>query len=175
MKQGLVHLYYGMGKGKTTAAAGLCLRMRGRGGRVLVCQFLKTEDTGEARTLRNLGVTVLAGQRLPGFLDLMSQEDRAVCAAHNRDCFAQGAQALAGGDYDLVVLDEVVDAIQPVGILTMEEVAAALRGRAPHTEVVLTGHSAPQALLDLSDYVTEMIPQKHPYHQGVAAREGIEY
>lgn len=170
---GLVHLYYGMGKGKTTAAAGLCLRVLGHGGSVLFVQFLKDGTSGEVASLEKLGVRVIAGQQITGFFHQLPPARQETCRRQNSAAFAEAARVMSVGR-SLVVLDEVVDAVA-LGLLDIAQLTAALQNRHPDTEVVLTGHDAPETFTALADYITEMAPHRHPHENGVGPRPGIEY
>ena len=169
---GLVHIYFGDGKGKTTAALGLALRALGDGLRVCVCQFFKGPDSGEVEALRRFESAVLlrAQEGTGKFLWQMDEEERAACLSGQRallDC-------AAAADADVYVLDEVTDAAQAgaFSIETLLKRLEALRGRG---EVILTGHEVPDALLDRADYITRMQKLRHPYDHGIRARRGIEY
>ena len=165
----MLHLYFGSGKGKTTAAAGLALRALGHGKKVVVVQFLKDGTSGEIAPLRAAGAAVYACPNAK-FTWLMDEADKA--AAREASARALG-QALAE-PFDLLVLDEACAALKS-GILDeallRRAVAFAKNGR----EVVLTGRDPAPWLQDAADYSTEMRAHKHPYADGVAAREGVEY
>lgn len=165
----MLHLYWGNGKGKTTAAMGLALRALGHGQRVVVVQFLKDGTSGEIATLRAAGAAVYACPNAK-FTWLMDEADKA--AAREASARALG-QALAE-PFDLLVLDEACAALKS-GILDeallRRAVAFAKNGR----EVVLTGRDPAPWLQEAADYSTEMRAHKHPYADGVAAREGVEY
>ena len=165
----MLHLYWGNGKGKTTAAMGLALRALGHGRRVVVVQFLKDGTSGEIAPLRAAGAAVYACPNAK-FTWLMDEADKA--AAREASARALG-QALAE-PFDLLVLDEVCAALKS-GILDeallRRAVAFAKNGR----EVVLTGRDPAPWLQDAADYSTEMRAHKHPYADGIAAREGVEY
>ncbi len=165
----MVHIYYGDGKGKTTAAMGLALRMAGHGGRVVIAQFLKGADSGERRALEQLNnVRVLAvPQQLP-FSFQLTEEQRAV----ERDRYAQMLSRLAEEPWNLLVLDEVCDAVA-AGLVDEERVLPLLDGAVG--EVVLTGHRVPECFLVRADYVTRMEKQRHPFDRGQAARPGVEW
>lgn len=169
---GLMHVYTGDGKGKTTAAFGLALRAWGRGLRVCIVQFMKSgEDYGEvvaARRLKGLdlfqfgsGQWVSKGRHSP-------QDERLA-----KQGLRKAREALASGDYDLVILDEV-NVAADFGLLSAEEVLKAVRSRGK-VEVVLTGRYAPEAFVREADLVTEMRMLKHPYDSGVDARPGVEF
>ena len=165
----MLHLYWGNGKGKTTAAMGLALRALGHGRRVVIVQFLKDGTSGEIAPLRAAGAAVYACPNAK-FTWLMDEADKA--AAREASARALG-QALAE-PFDLLVLDEACAALKS-GILDeallRRAVALAKNGR----EVVLTGRDPAPWLQDAADYSTEMRAHKHPYADGVAAREGVEY
>ena len=165
----MLHLYWGNGKGKTTAAMGLALRALGHGQRVVIVQFLKDGTSGEIAPLRAAGAAVYACPNAK-FTWLMDEADKA--AAREASTRALG-QALAE-PFDLLVLDEACAALKS-GILDeallRRAVAFAKNGR----EVVLTGRDPAPWLQDAADYSTEMRAHKHPYADGVAAREGVEY
>jgi len=170
-----IHIYYGEGKGKTTAAIGLSIRFAGSGGRVLFCQFLKSEATAERALLRKIPEITLPPlpEQLPFFKD-MSPEEKEAVKIYERVCFAQYQQEVLEGHYGLLILDELLPAIKN-GIFTAKEIAVFLREKPQIPEIVITGRYAPSELLELADYATEMKKRKHPYDQGVTARKGIEY
>ena len=171
---GLLHLYIGDGKGKTTAAIGMAVRMAGCGKKVFFSQFLKGRPTGELASFETMGITLRRTADVKKFLPDMNEQEREQCAAQCRDCFAAAWEAMASGKYALVVLDEVLDAVN-CGMIARDALAAALRGRHPETEVVLTGRNPGEELMELADYVSEIVCRKHPYQRGIPARRGIEY
>ena len=157
----MVHLYCGEGKGKTTAAMGLALRMAGRGKRVVVAQFLKGADSGERYALAMLPQVTL--------LPLPEREaEQARYLALAEQARTLGAQP----DCGLLVLDEVCAAVN-TGLLPLEEVISCLDRAAG--EVVLTGRDPDPALVGRADYITEMGKLRHPFDLGTAARPGVEY
>ncbi|MDD1756323.1 MAG: cob(I)yrinic acid a,c-diamide adenosyltransferase [Methanomassiliicoccales archaeon] len=169
---GLMHVYTGEGKGKTTAAFGLALRAWGRGLRVCVIQFMKSgEDYGEvvaARKLKGLdlfqfgtGKWVEKGKHTP-------EDERLAKLA-----LAKAKETLTSGRYDMVILDEVNVATY-FGLLSPSEVLEVVRSR-NKVEVILTGRKAPEEFIREADLVTEMRALKHPYDSGVGARPGVEY
>lgn len=171
---GLVHLYTGDGKGKTTAAIGLCVRAAGHGQSVAFYEFLKGSQTGEAAGLARLGVRFDCPVESEKFTWTMTDTERAECRARQADTLARAVRTMA--QYDLVVLDEVICAVT-AGMLPLEDVVRAVRQKAPHTELVLTGRGAPEELIALADYVSVIEARKHPYDTGVCtqARPGVEY
>ncbi|MCE9574306.1 MAG: cob(I)yrinic acid a,c-diamide adenosyltransferase [Deltaproteobacteria bacterium] len=170
--RGLLLVYTGQGKGKTTAALGLVFRAMGRGLPVAVVQFIKGKwKTGErmfAETLPELTFLVM-GQGFTWDSDDLSRDRNAAIAAWERS-----KQLIAAGDHSLVVLDELTYAIN-YGFLDGAEVIAALATRPPHVHVVITGRQAPEALCAAADLVTEMTSPKHPFQQGHKAALGIDY
>ncbi len=170
---GLVQVYTGVGKGKTTAALGLALRAWGRGLRVIVIQFMKVgEDYGEILALKKLsGIDLFQYGRDQLIIKGKHTEEDVRLA---RQGLKKATEALSGKKYDVVILDEV-NVVTHFGIVTAEEVMDVVRSRAPGVEVVMTGRYAPQPFIDEADLVTEMRMIKHPYEAGVLARAGIEF
>jgi cob(I)alamin adenosyltransferase len=168
---GLIHLYIGNGKGKTTAAAGLSLRALGCGKAVVFTQFLKTGETGEIDPLKKLGTTVIRGSKNFGWIKDMSDDTKILCREDQRRLLRETAQSSSGAG--LVVLDEALDALN-AGFLDEEDMRAFIAGKARGTELVITGRNPPAWLLEAADYVSEIKKIKHPYDRGIAARRGIE-
>lgn len=170
---GLIHIYCGDGKGKTTAALGLAVRCAGSGRRALLLQFFKDGKSSEFAALAQVPrITVIPQTRSFGFSWTLSEaekeEARAYYSGLLEEAFAQAA------DFDLLVLDEAMSACS-TGMVDEGRLLALLAGRGENLEVVLTGRGPSQALLDAADYVTEMNLVKHPFQRGIPAREGIEY
>jgi cob(I)alamin adenosyltransferase len=169
---GLLQIYTGDGKGKTTAAVGLALRARGAGLGAVFVQFVKGgRESAELAMLRAAGVEVVrpAVARSGLLRGAPSVEDRAAAAA----AWTAARAALARGECDLLVLDELHAALRH-GLVGLSDVLACVAGRRPGLEVVTTGRGAPEELLDQADLVTEMVARRHPY-PGVAARRGVEF
>ena len=174
-RQGLIHIYYGDGKGKTTAAFGLALRCAGRGNKVVIAQFLKSTPSGEVKGAECLPqVTVLRGAKAVNkFTFQMNEEEKAATARNCQDLFRQATALAAEQQARLLVMDEVIDAAR--GLLPMDELCAFLDNKPEELEVVMTGHSLPQELADRADYITLVRKEKHPYDKGVMARKEIEF
>jgi len=179
LKRGLVQVYTGDGKGKSTAALGLAWRMLGHGGAVYICQFLKSGGlrSGEVRLIETLagGVTL---ERIDepwdmarGFED--ARQVRRMSGVISAK-LAQIRPLASAGRYDLVILDEIVLCIARK-LARREDVFAIMDGRAGHVELVLTGRGADDELMDRADLVTRMEAVKHPFSKGLPARAGIEY
>lgn len=176
-KQGLMHLYIGNGKGKTTAVTGLAVRALGHGFSVLFAQFLKNTQTGEKKILEGFGEKLLffrPAQRYSAFLWDMNDEQLARTKEDIQLGWEKLNQKIQTGLWDLVVLDEILDCIQ-FGLLGEEDVLKAIAKRPGKTEIVLTGRNASQAFCDLADYISVIEAVKHPYVKGIPARRGIEF
>ena len=173
LEKGLVLVFTGDGKGKTTAALGLVLRTLGHGERVAVVQFIKGGwQPGEARALELFGEALHWHALGEGFT--WETQDRERDRALVQQAWQRSLEYLAG-DRRLVVLDEVNVALR-LGYLSPEQVLEGLNQRPPLTHVALTGRGAPPALLERADLVTEMKLVRHPFReQGVRAQAGIEY
>jgi cob(I)alamin adenosyltransferase len=171
---GLLHLYVGDGKGKTTAAVGLAVRARGAGMRVLIAQFLKGRPTAELEPLSRLGVVVRRTKELTKFTFQMDQNELLQARQSCEALLGEVKQGLADNLYDLVVLDEAVDAVN-AGLLDLEQLLDAANCRGANTEMVMTGRNPKPELESAADYITAMTAVKHPYKRGVSSRYGIEY
>jgi len=159
----MIHVYHGDGKGKTTAAMGLALRMLAAGRRVVVVQFLKDGESGEARLLaEHFGVPVFAGKASDKFTWSMTSEELAATRELHDGNLASALAELEGAQEGLLVLDEAL-------------VDRALDMSARGVEVALTGRAPSRKIVEKADYITEMRCEKHPYEQGICAREGVEY
>jgi cob(I)alamin adenosyltransferase len=173
LEKGLLQVYTGNGKGKTTAALGLALRMAGQGGRVAFIQFMKGWDFyGEIEGLKNLPGLRHERTGTPDYVyrGHESPTDRSEAERG----FELARECIGSGSYDLVVLDEL-NVVLDYGLLEIEPVLELFRKRPAHVEVLSTGRGAPQALLDAADLVTEMREVRHPYTKGVVSRRGIDY
>lgn len=174
LSKGLVQVYTGDGKGKTTAALGLALRAAGHGLRSIIFCFMKTHDLygeilGAGRfepeiTIRGVGRETFVDREDPAPEDVRMA----------REGFAQACQAVLSGEYDLVVLDEF-NLILDFGLVSADEVLTLFKDKPKQVEIVLTGRSAPAAVTEAADLVTEMVERKHYYPRGVYARRGIDY
>jgi cob(I)alamin adenosyltransferase len=170
---GHVQLYTGNGKGKTTAALGLALRMAGAGGRSLIIQFMKGRPYSELEAVKRLGGLIRIEQY--GSPDLCVPEAGNL-AAHREFALrglARSREAVVDTAFSLVVLDEIVTAVY-FTLVTPDEVNGLIAARHPALELVLTGRYAGPDLIELCDLVTEMREIRHYYRAGVEARKGIE-
>ncbi len=193
MNRGLVHLYYGDGKGKTTAAAGLALRAYGAGLSVLFVQFLKDGHSSEVEVLRTkLGIPVLAGTVTKHMTFEMTRDEKTLTGALLEEIWQSvlewtkkgsiretifspaGEDSSAPETGRLLVLDEILGAIE-TGLFPEEKLICFLDERPNGLEVVLTGRNPSLALIDRADYRSQIVCAGHPYDRGIIARKGIEF
>ena len=170
MDLGMVHLYWGEGKGKTTAAMGLALRALGNGCRVVVVQFLKGADTGEIPLLRQLGAEVYRGKAGQKFVFQMNDAEKAATRALQNE----NLRAALARPADLLVLDEACAAWE-LNMVDRQLLEQAVRERPAGQEIVLTGRKPAPWMEELADYSTEMHCWRHPYEKGFKARKGVEF
>jgi len=175
---GLVQIYTGCGKGKTTAAFGLALRAAGHGGKVLIYQFLKPAslDLGERKAVGGIdGITV---EQLPASWDMHTSFDDKEAVAKVQSAISSAlselAKTAAQKIYDVIILDEIVFCLNK-GLAELKDVKKIINERDLCVEIVMTGRGATEELIALADLVTEMKPIKHPFDKGTKARKGIEY
>ena len=172
---GLIHYYFGNGKGKTTAALGIAVRALGYGRRVVLVQFLKGRPSGEVLFFENApGVTMLRGDLNTKMASAMTEAEREETRRIHDSNLAQAMALAHDGACDLLVLDEVSDAFR-LGLLDTHGLFAFMRAKPDALEIVMTGHEALPDFMDIADYVTEMKKHKHPYNRGIIAREGVEF
>ena len=173
MKEGLIHLYHGEGKGKTTAAIGIAVRAAGNGLKVLFVQFMKGNETGELNVLgRVSGVTVFRSNKNLGFVSKMSEEEKQqLTDIHNE---ILGKVILVAEEYDMIVLDEVTYPCS-YELINVDLLRQFIEKKPPQTELILTGRNPVQFMIDKADYITNMTCEKHPYESGITARKGIEF
>jgi cob(I)alamin adenosyltransferase len=169
---GLIQVYTGNGKGKTTAALGLALRAAGHGLRTYIGQFLKGRATGEQRAAELLAPYLTIEQFGGGEFVFTPGDAREASIA--RRGLHRVRQILTSAEYDIVVLDEINVALD-LELVSLEDVLSLLDTRPPEVELVLTGRGVPQELIGRADLVTEMVAIKHCYERGMAARPGIEF
>ena len=175
-EKGLTHIYFGNGKGKTTAALGLALRAAGCGKRVVIVQFLKDWKCGELDSLELLpNVTVYRGKATGNvFFHEMSDEQRAETKSIHDGNIISALDLQKNGRCDMLVLDEAIDAYA-LGALDARIFEELLNNKPAELELVITGHNPDARLFERADYVTEMVKRKHPYDTGVKGRRGVEF
>lgn len=197
MEKGLIHLYYGDGKGKTTAAVGLCIRAAGNKKRVLFTQFMKDGSSGEISLLKELpGAEVLWGNVSYGFYSRMADEEKRLFAKEQEKlfqkilekieeerkrisaCTQNAAEAEKTPVWDgvsmLLVMDEITYAygFRLIDRVRLEKL---LNNKPDFLEIAMTGRNPERFLVDAADYVTEMKCEKHPFEKGISARKGVEF
>jgi cob(I)alamin adenosyltransferase len=173
LETGLVQVYTGDGKGKTSAAFGLALRAIGRNLRVYIIQFIKGGfDYGELYVLNKLPNLTLRAFGRGKFVTAKPPE--AVDVKLAQEALTLAKEVVQSEEYDLVILDEVNIAID-LKLIDLEEVLKLIKGKPEKVELVLTGRHAPNEIVKVADLVTDMKEIKHPFNKGVQARKGIEY
>lgn len=174
-KQGLIHVYCGDGKGKTTAAIGLSVRAAGGGKKVLFVQFMKGGETGELEILRKLpGTEVLRSEKkFPFYKQMNEAQKEELTQIHNR-LLETVRERIEAGVCDLLVLDELTYPYE-WELLDKEKVKEIFERRTNRPEIVCTGRNPAGFFTERADYITEMKCLRHPYEKGIAARKGIEF
>ena len=173
LEKGLVQVYTGNGKGKTSAAFGLVLRATGRGLKVCIIQFIKGGfDYGELYVADKLPGLKLKAFGRGKFVSEKKPDKEDVDLAE--EALKTAEEAVKSREYDVIVLDEVNVALN-LKLIRTERVLQLIKEKPAQTELVLTGRKAPKEIIEAADLVTEMVEVKHPYNKGFKARKGIEY
>lgn len=170
MSKGMVHIYTGDGKGKTTCAIGLAIRCAGYGKKVKFFQFLKATPTGELSPLEKAGVETLRINSCEKFYCDMTDVEKHITKTEieNQLCNIFSEKC------DLIILDEII-CVAANEIITIEKIIEIIKSKPQDTELVLTGRNMPDSLLQYADYVSEIKCIKHPYSNGTQARYGIDF
>lgn len=195
MERGMTHLYYGDGKGKTTAAVGMCIRAAGNKKRVLFVQFMKNGGSGEIALLKKIpGIDVLCGDVPRGFYSKMDEETKKLFAGEQErlldaiiekvECEIKNIRVHNGEVVEessgkkeirmLLVMDEITYAYG-WNLIDRAKLEKLINNRPDFLEIVMTGRNPEKFLVDKADYVTEMKCEKHPFERGVQARKGVEF
>ena len=174
MERGLVHIYYGEGKGKTSAALGLAMRASGAGLNVVVVQFNKAADSSEISSLDKMGIASIKVQDEVGYIPFMDEDQKSKCLAHYQHCMTRVFELVCHNTYDVVVLDELLAALE-TGMVEIQQVVDLIQHKSTQVELVITGRYPTQELIKMADYVSEIKLIKHPFSKGVFSRLGIEY
>ena len=170
--EGLVQVFTGDGKGKTTAALGTVLRAVGHGLRVYIVFFMKGgHPYGEGNILPKLPKVTMASFGQKGFVDPVNIKAEEIGQA--KQALTAAREAMLSGNYDLIVLDEVNLAVA-WKLVELDEVLRLISDKPLNVELILTGRQAPTELIKRADLVTEMLKIKHPYDKGIVARKGID-
>ena len=173
IERGLVQVYTGNGKGKTSAAFGLALRAIGRGLKVYIIQFIKGGfDYGELYVIDRLPNLTLKAFGQGKFITEFppSSKDKEIA----KETLQLAKKVVQSGEYDIVILDEINVALS-LHLIKIEEVIELIKNKPKHVELVLTGRYAPKEIIEIADLVTEMKEIKHPFQKGIPPRKGIEY
>ena len=199
MEEGLVHVYTGTGKGKTTSSLGLALRAVGHNLKVVMIQFMKSGDTGELFAVEKYvpnikiiqcGKEALDEKQMKIFGFEKKEEERHenkltedevyvfLPDEEEKEAARRGLElakrVILGGETDLVILDEV-NCIMDKKLIDVQDMLDLIKQKPRHVELILTGRGAPQEIIEVADYVSEIKRVKHPYDRGILARKGIEY
>ncbi len=173
-KTGLIHIYCGDGKGKTTTGMGLCARAAGYGLRVLIYQFMKDNSTSERAVLQlSENITIIDGLPQEKFSFQMTEEEKKQRRAYYEEQLRAVTKKACAENFDVLFLDEAIYTIR-AGLLDEALLLDFLRSKPEHLEVILTGQNPGPELIALADYVSEIRKIKHPFDQGIPARKGIE-
>jgi cob(I)alamin adenosyltransferase len=168
---GLIHIYTGPGKGKTTAALGLALRAAGHDLKIAIVHFMKIWDYGEVNSLKRLGIDLFRY----GTTELIDPENPSpVDFEQAKLAMEKGGELVRGGAYDIVILDEITVAID-FNLISVQGVIDLIVNKPDNLELILTGRTCPEALIERADLVSRIDEIKHPYQKGLHARKGIEF
>ena len=170
MEQGLIHLYWGDGKGKTTAAMGLALRALANEEKVVIVQFLKGQESGEITMLSQLGAHIYRGKAGHKFVFQMTEEEKAQTRRMQNENLLAALQEPA----DLLILDEACAALE-LNMVDEHLLKKAVCEKPEGQELVLTGRNPADWMKEIADYSTEMHGWRHPYEKGIMARKGVEF
>ncbi len=170
---GLIHLYNGDGKGKTTAAIGLAIRAAGAGKKVVFSQFMKDGKSSELNILKDIDViNVLVVDKEYGFYKSMYEEDKQNITIDHNKLLDNIIEVINNNQCDVLIMDEVVYTYS-YSLIDKEKIKYIIE-ESPYVEKVITGRNPDKYFLDKADYITEMKKIKHPYDIGIKARKGIE-
>lgn len=176
LDKGLIQVYTGDGKGKTTAAIGQGIRAYGNGLKVIMVQFLKSGYTGELKVIEELGENfkLYRFEKKRDFIWNLSDAEIEEVKQEVRQGFEFVKEVIAEGKCDVLILDEMMGVLSN-GFITVDELKAELLSKKTNMEIVLTGRNVPEEIVEAADLVTEMKLIKHPFEKGIGARKGIEY
>lgn len=174
MQNGLIHIYFGDGKGKTTAAFGLALRAAGRKKKALISQFLKSADSGERIAVDLIeGITLMPCLDKVSFACDMDEQEKQDMHIYYTSQLKRADELARLGQYDMLILDEVLPAVE-TGLIEKEVLLEIMDNKPQELELVLTGRCSDSEILDRADYLSEIKELRHPFKDGVKARLGIE-
>ena len=172
--KGLIHIYCGDGKGKTTASMGLTVRALGSGMKVVLTQFMKGDYSSELKILRGIpNLQLVFCEKNFGFVWNMTEEEKAEAKAAYTRQFETAVQLAIESDADMLVMDEFMSCYE-LQFIDNEKALEFLKNKPEKLEVVLTGRNPGPELCEIADYISEVKKIKHPYDKGINSRKGIE-
>lgn len=175
MAEGLIHLYCGDGKGKTTAALGLAVRFAGAGKKVFIVQFFKTMDSSELISLKKIPEIEICRNSVGfSFFDNMNEQQIEAVTKENNRNLSIALEKMNAGLCDMLILDEIAGCYN-YNLIDTEAVDRLLKEKRPDMELVLTGIYPPDSFIAAADYITKMTCLRHPFEKGIPARRGIEF
>ena len=175
MNTGLIHIYTGDGKGKTTAALGLAMRCAGAGGKILLVRFLKNNDSAELDLLSRIPeIEVFDNPKVFRMIGLKKGEVPEGSREYYAAMFDEAEDLALAGGYDMVIFDELMASVN-LGFVDAQSVVSFLKNKPEKLEVVMTGRDPDPAIAAEADYISEIKKIKHPYDKGITARKGIEF
>lgn len=176
MENGLVQVYYGNGKGKTTAAIGLGMRAIGNEYKVIMIQFLKHDTSGECKILKDLepAFKIFHFEKRRSFTWELSEEEKNELRSETSNALKFASKVMDTGQCDVLILDELLNSLT-LGFVTEEEVCHLIDSKSDDVELILTGRDLPESIASRADYISHIEEIKHPMQKGIDARKGIEY
>lgn len=171
---GLIHIYYGDGKGKTSAALGLAIRSAGNGYKVLINRFLKNSNSCELPILKNIpGITVTGSEKDFGFFFSMSPDAKNEASTYYTNQLKDAFKKAIDEKFNVLILDEINVAVN-LGLIDEALLLELIRNKPSNMELIMTGRDPSKAMIELADYVSEIKNIKHPFEKGITSRLGIE-
>ncbi len=176
MENGLVQVYCGNGKGKTTAAIGLGIRAVGNDYKVIMIQFLKHDTTGECRMIKGLepDFKIFHFEKKRGFTWELNEDEKQELRSETSNALKFASKVMDTGQCDILILDEILNSLD-LGFVTEEEVCELIDGKSEDVELILTGRSLPDCIAQRAEYISRIVEVKHPMQKGIDARRGIEF
>ena len=176
LSKGLIQVYTGSGKGKTTAALGQAVRAAGSGLKVYIVQFLKSDDTGELISLKKLypEIQIFRFEKPRGFFWTLNDSERLELKEEIKTAFEFCIKASLNLECDVLIMDEIMGVLKNK-LLSINEVVEFVKNKPLNLEIVMTGRDVPEEIANVADLITEMREIKHYFKDGIPARKGIEY
>ncbi|BDU51534.1 cob(I)yrinic acid a,c-diamide adenosyltransferase [Haliovirga abyssi] len=175
MRSGIVELYIGNGKGKTSAAVGTAIRAAGHGYNVIIFQFLKGRESGEQTLLKNIeNIEFIKCNNSKKFIMEMDNIEKEILKKEVNYYVRQIKKETIINNYDVIIADEILGCLENK-LIGEDKLLDIIDGKSENIELIFTGRNATEKIIEKSDLITEMKKIKHPYDKGIIAREGIEY